>query len=131
MTTMSAVNTPNVPKSDEDESIYSYEHFLAANDPELRKARGVFYTPFPVVRYIVKAVNDILRTEFQFQNGIADEVHILDPAMGVGTFFFEIIRQIHDQVESDEWQNYVSQIFCRDCTVLKFWRHPIGWHTRS
>jgi len=106
---MPTVNTPIATKSDVDELIHSYEHFLAANDPELRKARGVFYTPFPVVRYIVKAVDDILRTEFQFQKGIADDVHILDPATGVGTFFFEIIRQIHEQVEPDAWQNYVSQ----------------------
>jgi predicted helicase len=56
----------------EDPVIHFYETFLAAYDPALRKARGVWYTPEPVVNFIVRAVDDILQTEFGLSQGLAD-----------------------------------------------------------
>jgi predicted helicase len=56
----------------EDPVIHFYETFLAAYDPALRKARGVWYTPEPVVNFIVRAVDDILKTEFGLLQGLAD-----------------------------------------------------------
>jgi predicted helicase len=56
----------------EDPVIHFYETFLAAYDPALRKARGVWYTPEPVVSFIVRAVDDILKTEFGLSQGLAD-----------------------------------------------------------
>ncbi|MDP1620880.1 MAG: type ISP restriction/modification enzyme [Bacteroidales bacterium] len=56
----------------QDPIIHFYETFLAEYDPKLRKARGVWYTPHPVVNFIVRAVDDILITEFGFPNGLAD-----------------------------------------------------------
>lgn len=56
----------------EDPVIHFYETFLAAYDPKLRKARGVWYTPEPVVNFIVRAVDDILKTEFGIAQGLAD-----------------------------------------------------------
>lgn len=56
----------------EDPIIYFYETFLSEYDPKLRKARGVWYTPAPVVNFIVRAVDDILKTEFDLPNGLAD-----------------------------------------------------------
>ena len=108
---MTTPNDPVLPKGDTD--TYSYEHFLAAHDPNLRKARGVFYTPEPAVKYIVRAVDDILRQAFNLPDGIADNgVQILDPAMGTGTFFFEVIEQIfyriHEKQGPDAWNSYVS-----------------------
>jgi len=95
-----------------DATVYFYEHFLATYNPELRKSRGVFYTPFAIVQYIVRAVDAILRHEFQFPKGLADEVHILDPATGTGTFLFDVIGQIHDQIALEEnhdvWKSYVA-----------------------
>jgi type I restriction-modification system DNA methylase subunit len=55
-----------------DPVVHFYETFLAAYDPALRKARGVWYTPEPVVNFIVRAVDDILKTEFGFAQGLAD-----------------------------------------------------------
>ena len=55
-----------------DPIIHFYETFLSEYDPALRKARGVWYTPEPVVNFIVRAVDDILRTEFGLKDGIAD-----------------------------------------------------------
>ncbi|SEJ70973.1 N-6 DNA Methylase [Dyadobacter koreensis] len=56
----------------EDPIIHFYETFLSEYDPTLRKARGVWYTPAPVVNFIVRAVDDILKTEFGLPAGLAD-----------------------------------------------------------
>ena len=108
----------------EDPIIHFYETFLSEYDPKLRKARGVWYTPQPVVNFIVRAVDDILKSEFDLPQGLADtsktkikvnlqatdnrykdnirtvdkEVHrvqILDPATGTGTFLAEVIKHVH------------------------------------
>ena len=114
----------------EDPIIHFYEDFLSEYDPKLRKARGVWYTPAPVVNFIVRAVDDILKTEFDLPQGLADtsktkikvdvqgkkieqEVHkvqILDPATGTGTFLAEVIKLIHKKFEGQQgiWGNYVE-----------------------
>jgi hypothetical protein len=116
----------------EDPIIHFYETFLSEYDPKLRKARGVWYTPAPVVNFIVRAVDDILKTEFDLPNGLADnskikikvnaqgqnklieqEVHkvqILDPATGTGTFLAEVIKHIHKKFEGQQgiWSKYVE-----------------------
>lgn len=109
----------------QDPIIHFYEDFLAEYDPKLRKQRGVWYTPAPVVNFIVRAVDDILKTEFNLPQGLAStektkikvntqnadkrsstgyrqveqEVHkvqILDPATGTGTFLAEVITHIYE-----------------------------------
>jgi predicted helicase len=60
----------------QDPIIHFYETFLAEYDPKLRKARGVWYTPEPVVNFIVRAVDDILKTEFDLPDGLADRSKI-------------------------------------------------------
>ncbi|MFO7810177.1 MAG: type ISP restriction/modification enzyme, partial [Candidatus Delongbacteria bacterium] len=103
----------------EDPIIHFYETFLSEYDPKLRKSRGVWYTPQPVVNFIVRAVDDILKTEFNLPQGLADssrtkdgvhKVQILDPAAGTGTFLAEVIRQIHSKFEGQQgiWSNYVE-----------------------
>lgn len=114
----------------EDPIIHFYETFLSEYDPKLRKARGVWYTPAPVVNFIVRAVDDILKTEFDLPQGLADnsktkikvdvqgkqveqEVHkvqILDPAAGTGTFLSEVIKHIHNKFVGQQgiWSNYVE-----------------------
>lgn len=115
----------------EDPIIHFYETFLAEYDKSLRKARGVWYTPQPVVNFIVRAVDDILKDEFGLSQGLADssktkikvkvqsadkrhkggvtdfekEVHrvqILDPATGTGTFLAETIKHIHSKFRGME-----------------------------
>ena len=56
----------------EDPVVHFYETFLGEYNPALRKARGVWYTPQPVVNFIVRAVDDILKTEFGLKEGLAD-----------------------------------------------------------
>ncbi len=114
-----------------DPIIHFYETFLSEYDPKLRKARGVWYTPEPVVKFIVNAVDDILKTEFGLPEGLADisktkikvdiqgkkveqEVHkvqILDPATGTGTFLAEVVKYIYSNKFSGQkgiWSNYVE-----------------------
>ena len=116
----------------EDPVIHFYEHFLAAYDKKQKVSRGVFYTPRPVVSYIVRSVDELLRTELGLQDGLADTttwgemakrhedleipdgtqsdqafVQILDPATGTGTFLVEIIDLVHRaMVEKWKAQGY-------------------------
>ncbi len=111
-----------------DPFVHFYEDFLAAYNPKKRKARGVWYTPEPVVDFIVRAVDDVLKTEFGLADGLADtskvtvdwdtgqddpktgkprtirkEVHkvqILDPATGTGTFLAKAVQLISDRVKA-------------------------------
>ena len=114
----------------QDPIVHFYETFLKKYNPELRKLAGVYYTPKPVVQFIVRAVDDILKSEFDLSEGIADtskieietqtqtpdsrtksgyktvkelvhKVQILDPATGTGTFLAAIIQHIfHSQFEN-------------------------------
>ena len=109
---MTGANAPASQRDGDTES--SFEHFLAAHDPNLRKARGVFYTPEPAVQYIVRAVDVILRQEFHLPDGLADHnVQIFDPAMGTGTFFFKVVEQIFNRIREkhgpDAWNSYVPR----------------------
>lgn len=119
-------------KRHSDPIVHFYEDFLAEYDPKLRKARGVWYTPAPVVKFIVSSIDEILQTEYNLPMGLADDstimikraiqqskdkrtsdgmkhemvpvhrVQILDPATGTGTFLAEIIQQVRDKFEGME-----------------------------
>jgi type I restriction-modification system DNA methylase subunit len=87
-----------------DPIFYFYENFLAEYDPTLREKRGVYYTPLPVVSFIVRSVDKVLKQDFGLKDGLAcdakiDEqnhkVLILDPATGTGTFLNEVLEQIY------------------------------------
>ena len=58
----------------DDPVIHFYEHFLNAYNKALRIQRGVFYTPQPVVSYIVRSVDELLKTEFGLEHGLADTI---------------------------------------------------------
>lgn len=122
-----------------DPFLHFYETFLAAYNPAKRKARGVWYTPEAVVNFIVRAVDDVLQTEFGLAEGLADtskitiawdsgqndkkgkpilarkEVHrvqVLDPATGTGTFLAEVIKQIEPKVKDvapGMWSGYIEK----------------------
>jgi hypothetical protein len=116
-----------------DPVIHFYETFLSAYDPKLRELRGVYYTPEPVVSYIVESIDWLLREKFGLKDGLADKtkftfkrkegetqvedeshrVLILDPATGTGTFLFEVIEQIRERFEKKHqaglWSAYVHE----------------------
>ena len=83
-----------------DPYVYFYEDFLKAYDKDTRKGRGVYYTPPPVVNFIVRAVHDILKDTFGITQGLADRkrVTVLDFATGTGTFLLEVLQRIFETV---------------------------------
>ena len=112
----------------EDPVVHFYENFLAAYDPQLREVRGVYYTPEPVVSYIVRSVDRLLRDRFALADGLADtatvatdasngegrtspRVLVLDPAAGTGTFLREAVATIRTTIEAKgllgAWPDYV------------------------
>jgi predicted helicase len=113
----------------EDPVVHFYETFLASYDPGMREARGVYYTPEPVVSFIVRSIDHILKTDFKLSAGLADsskvriknpggrgtlEVHkvlILDPATGTGTFLYGVINQVFETFTKNlgMWSGYVSE----------------------
>ena len=117
----------------DDPVVHFYETFLAAYDRKMRKSRGVYYTPEPVVSYIVRSIDHILKADFGLPDGLADatkinhtftdpmtgkkeerEVHkvqILDPATGTGTFLHGVIAAVHEKFAGNEgaWDGYVSE----------------------
>ena len=118
----------------EDPIIHFYETFLKSYDAKMREARGVYYTPEPVVSYIVRSVDNLLKSDFLIPDGLADadrvtlkndkteeskEFHrvlILDPATGTGTFLHSVIDLIHGHIlkagQTGGWsgeKGYVAQ----------------------
>jgi predicted helicase len=113
----------------EDPVVHFYETFLAEYDPKMRESRGVYYTPEPVVDYIVKSVDYILKHKFNISKGLADskkikipnpkgegtiethQVLILDPAVGTGTFMHSVIDFIYDKFKNQRgmWSSYVRK----------------------
>jgi hypothetical protein len=112
----------------EDPVIHFYEHFLSAYNKKLKVQRGVFYTPQPVVSYIVRSVHKLLQTEFGLEDGLAATttwaemankhpdlkipdsvppespfVQILDPATGTATFLVEVIEVVYRTLMA-KWQ---------------------------
>lgn len=119
-----------------DPIVHFYEDFLEAFDPQVRKDLGVWYTPLPVVNFMVRTLDTLLKEQFQLPQGIADtskikiqtqqdnkvagfdieekeyhRVQILDPSTGTGTFLAQIIEYIAQQFASQQgiWQNYVQE----------------------
>lgn len=106
----------------EDPVIHFYETFLAAYDAKLRKVRGVYYTPEPVVSYIVRSVDHLLKTRFKCPAGLADtartedgqpRVLVLDPACGTGTFLYAVVDHIREafrqQGNAGMWSGFVRE----------------------
>ncbi len=95
-----------------DPVVHFYETFLSAYNPTLRETRGVYFTPEPVVKYIVRSVDHILKTRFDRPRGLADkDTLILDPAVGTGTFLYFVIEQIKERFAGQRglWKSYVEK----------------------
>jgi hypothetical protein len=116
-----------------DPVVHFYETFLQAYDPKLRELRGVYYTPEPVVNYIVQSIDRLLKDKFGIKAGLADhskitvtrkegereikdETHrvlILDPATGTATFLYTVLELIRSQFKTKknagQWGSYVHE----------------------
>lgn len=87
-----------------DPFIYFYEDYLRAYDKQTSKSRGVYYTPPPIVNFIVRAIDDILKETFGIRDGLADHgrVTVLDFACGTGTFLLEVFQRVFDNIGGPE-----------------------------
>lgn len=134
--------------SSSDPVIHFYEPFLQAYDARIRMQRGVFYTPRPVVSYIVRSVDVLLRTEFGLSDGLGDTttwgemvkrhkdlkipegispnqdfLQILDPATGTGTFLVEVIDVIHKTLAT-KWKAQG----CGEKEINALWNEYVSKH---
>lgn len=132
----------------EDPVMHFFEGFLQVYDSKIRKDRGVFYTPQPVVSFIVRSVDEQLRMEFGLEDGLADTttwgelaeriaglempegtspdqafVQILDPATGTGTFPVEVIDLIYKTMVS-KWQSQGK----RAAQIKELWNDYVPRH---
>jgi hypothetical protein len=133
-----------------DPVIHFYEPFLAAYDNDQKKKRGVFFTPRPVVSYIVRAIHEMLQREFGLEDGLASVdtwtdvakridglkppggakasdpfVCILDPATGTGTFLYECIGVI-ERTMKDRWCRDLGAESWNDERILNRWREYVA-----
>ena len=80
---------------------YFYEPFLEAYDSKLREEFGVWYTPRPLIRYMVERVDHVLRDELGIEDGLADpSVAVLDPSCGTGGYLTAVLDLIAERLES-------------------------------
>ena len=81
-------------EEEEEVDVYAelYERFLSTYDPELRTLSGSFYTPAPLAKFMTRFTDQILQTELNRPWGFADDVIVVDPAMGTGTFLLEVVN---------------------------------------
>ena len=98
----------------EDPVVHFYETFLKEYDEKIREMRGVYYTPEPVVSYIVRSIDHLLKDRFSKPQGLADDkTLILDPAVGTATFLYMAINEIHQAIagkgQQGMWNNYVAE----------------------
>jgi len=96
----------------EDPIVHFYETFLKKYDRKIRQTRGVYYTPEPVVSYIIRSVDSLLKDKFGRPDGLADKsVMILDPAVGTGTFLTGVIKHLHHVIaergQKGTWAGFV------------------------
>ncbi len=94
-----------------DPVIHFYEDFLNEYDPELRRRMGAYYTPQPVVNFIVRSVDHILKKDFNIPEGLVDsskyengqhKVQVLDPAVGTGTFLSTTLNYIYGSIKKSK-----------------------------
>lgn len=124
----SIISDFNKSKESDDPFIHFYEKFLNYYNPNQKIRHGVFYTPKPIVSFIVRSVNQLLLQYFDCEYGLVDEssvsnngfkVQILDPATGTGTFLlhivnvvFEFYKKKYNSLDEESfqqnWNNYVG-----------------------
>ena len=94
---------------EEDPVIHFYETFLATYNPRERERLGVYYTPLPVVSYIVRSIHKLLKDRFGKAEGLAtSDVTLLDPAAGTLTFVVQAIKQVQKELEEKKKEGLIK-----------------------
>ncbi|WKC72944.1 N-6 DNA methylase [Borreliella yangtzensis] len=113
--------------------LYFYEYFLSKYNANLRKTKGVYYTPQPVVSFIVSSLMKYLK-KFKLRHGLAnkDKVTVLDFAVGTGTFLLEVIRTIilkEIKKESGRQEDYINFHILKNIYGFEYLMAPYAKHT--
>ena len=106
-----------------------YEQFFQGFSVEVADTHGVVYTPQPIVDFMVRSVDQILKTEFGNEHGeraatqdaptISDrDVHIIDPFVGTGNFIVRIMREIRPTALADK---YTRELHCNEVMLLPYY----------
>ena len=94
---------------EEDPVIHFYETFLATYNPAERQRLGVYYTPLPVVSYIVRSIHKLLKGKFGKSEGLAtSDVTLLDPAAGTLTFIVQAIKEVKRELEEKKKEGLIT-----------------------
>ncbi|UOS10053.1 type ISP restriction/modification enzyme [Helicobacter pylori] len=111
---------------DKDPYLHFYETFLSAYDPKLRESKGVYYTPDSVVKFIINALDSLLKTHFKdaplgLKSALDNEnIKLLDFATGTGTFLLEAFRKALEtrktsdggiSTKENKYQNLLKQFY--------------------
>ncbi|WP_139453157.1 type ISP restriction/modification enzyme [Campylobacter armoricus] len=98
-------NRPTILSTHKDPYLHFYETFLASYDPKLREVRGVYYTPAPVVIFIINAIDEVLKQDFNHKKGLSEaldkNITLLDFATGTGTFLLESFRKALEPINKN------------------------------
>ncbi|MCR6593821.1 type ISP restriction/modification enzyme [Campylobacter insulaenigrae] len=98
-------NRPTILSTHKDPYLHFYETFLASYDPKLREVRGVYYTPAPVVIFIINAIDEVLKQDFNHKKGLNEalnkDITLLDFATGTGTFLLEAFRKALEPINKN------------------------------
>ena len=97
-----------------------YERFFQGYSPKEADTHGIVYTPQPIVDFMVRSVEDILKKEFG--RSLADEnVHILDPFVGTGNFIVRVMRQIAETDKGALPYKYENELHCNEVMLLPYY----------
>jgi hypothetical protein len=112
-----------------DPVVYFYETFLATYNPDLRERRGVYYTPEPVVKYIVNSLNEILKDKINIEGGLSDRrVTVLDPAAGTLSFITETvqcaIKEFTEKYGEGNKQKFIKEHILNDFYAFELMMAP-------
>ncbi|EAK0847617.1 type ISP restriction/modification enzyme [Campylobacter lari] len=98
-------NRPTILSTHKDPYLHFYETFLASYDPKLREVRGVYYTPAPIVIFIINAIDEVLKQDFNHKKGLSEALYknitLLDFATGTGTFLLESFRKALEPINKN------------------------------
>jgi predicted helicase len=110
----------------DDPLTHFYERFLHYYDPRLRASRGIFYTPQPVISYMVRSIDSLLRSRFACPEGLTGidaDIRILDPACGTGVFVQATLEHMRaayqERGQAELWPTHLYQHFLPRLTGIE------------
>ncbi|HEY9412377.1 MAG TPA: type ISP restriction/modification enzyme [Jiangellaceae bacterium] len=110
-----AIDWTDIRLSDADAFGLLYEKFLAEYDPDLRRSSGTYYTPDLIARAMVNLTDEVLKARLSIKRGFAgDDVIVVDPAMGTGTFLVEIMESVASTLRKERGTEAIAESHLRE-----------------